>query len=103
MTPLGIEEARNRLLSMVGETVYVHLEVNPEAYIRNVPCKLKDVAVMGDHAYRVHLVLTDPDGLLSISGVTDFVDDGDAIVITGFDTQSRIRQTLTVSRRLLAM
>ncbi|GMA58517.1 hypothetical protein GCM10025858_30200 [Alicyclobacillus sacchari] len=60
MTPLGIDEAKERLLSMIGETVYVHLEVNPEAYIRNVACRLKDVAIMGDHAYRVHLVFTEP-------------------------------------------
>jgi len=101
MRTLGASEARDRLEAWRGLQVYVHLEVNPEAYLRNASATLDEVGIFGDGLYRVHLRFRNPDGLLYIQDVTEFVEDGSALVMMGFDGQNRVRQTLTVSKEPL--
>ncbi|WP_206831410.1 DUF1806 family protein [Alicyclobacillus fructus] len=98
MRTLGIAEAKAMLEAWRGTRVYVHLEVNPEAYLRNASATLADAGLFGDGLYRVHLRFRDPDGLLYIQDVTEFVEDGSALVMMGLDGQNRVRQTATVSK-----
>ncbi|AEJ42916.1 DUF1806 family protein [Alicyclobacillus acidocaldarius] len=97
MRTLGAAEAKERLEAWRGSRVYVHFEVNPEAYLRNASATLDEVGMFGDGLYRLHLRFRDPDGLLYIQDVTEFVEDGSALVAMGLDGQNRVRQTLTVS------
>ncbi|WP_234969652.1 DUF1806 family protein [Alicyclobacillus vulcanalis] len=94
---MGALEAIRRLEAWRGQRVYVHLEVNPEAYLRNASGTLDEVGLFGEGLFRVHLRLRDPAALVYIQDVTEFVEDGSAIVMMGLDGQHRVRQTLTVS------
>ncbi|WP_067618863.1 DUF1806 family protein [Alicyclobacillus acidiphilus] len=97
MQTLSLDEAKNVLQSYVNRPVYIHLEVNPEAYLRNALVTYTKCEFFGEDSYRVHFLLTNPEGMLSIKDVTDAYDDGGVIVLCGYDDQSRIAQTLSVS------
>lgn len=103
MQTLSIVETKKILESYVNQTVYVHLEVNPEAYVRNAALTFTKCEFFGNDSLRVHLALKNPDGMLSIKDVTDFYDDDGVIVLCGYDDQSRIAQTLSISLKPLAM
>lgn len=104
MRTLTVEQAQGILNEYVGKRLYVHMEVNPEAYIRNAEFELEQASLVSwQGAYRVHLTWGEQKGILTVNEVTDFYDDGGVLVMTAYDSQSRIAQTLSVSDVPLTM
>ncbi|MFB5190303.1 DUF1806 family protein [Alicyclobacillus fastidiosus] len=99
----SVDEAKAWLAQYVGQTVYLHMEVNPQGYIRNVPVLLKLAHIHGDGAYRVYLEWEQPNGIVQLNDVTDFYEENGVFIFTAYDNQSRIAHSLEVSPKALSM
>jgi hypothetical protein len=103
MIPLHPETVLRQLEQWKGKDVYIHLEVNPEAYIRNAKVELIEAHVKGDGPYRVFLELGQERGLIQINGITHMSVDENMVICTGYDDQNRLAQTLEVSIKPFSM
>lgn len=103
MKTLSVLDAKTWLSQRLGLEVFLHMEVNPEAYIRNASVQLLKADILGDGPYRVHLQWESPAGILTINDISDMVEDDGVLVFTGYDSQTRIAQTLCLSQQPLSM
>lgn len=103
MEKLSLEQTQAWFAKVCGLRIYLHMEVNPEAYIRNAYVNLVSAHIIGDGPYRIHLQWTEPQGIMTINDISEMYDDGGILVCTGYDSQTRIAQTLSVSLQPLSM
>ncbi|WAH35864.1 DUF1806 family protein [Alicyclobacillus dauci] len=103
MRELTIDEAKQWLQTRIGRTVYLHMESNPEGYIRNIPVHLRAVHIRGEGPYRVYVEWDNPQGILQVNDITDVYEDEAVLVFTAYDTQTRISHNLEISVQPLSM
>ena len=102
MEPLHPERLRAHLEQLVGNTVYIHLEVNPGAYWRNGQAILHAAHVRGEHDYRVFLELDAGLGLIQVDQLTHMQLAEDQVICTGYDEHERLARTVEISRKPFA-
>lgn len=102
MEPVKPERVLKQLESWQGQTVYVHLEVNPGAYWRNGEATLKRAHVKGSGHVRVYLEF-EGDSLIHIDDLTHMELTSDMVICTGYDSNDRIARTVEVSVRPFKM
>lgn len=95
MIAMKPEVVERQLQAFVGQTIFVHLEVNPGAYWRNGSGQLRAVHVNGDGSYRVFLEL-DTAGLIHVDDLTHMQVDAEMVICTGYDSHDRIARTVEV-------
>lgn len=88
---------------MCGNLVFLHMEVNPGAYIRNAAVKLERYHVRGDGVYRVYLEFADRQGILHMDDVTEARVEEGRVLFVGYDERERLARTLVISLQPLSM
>lgn len=100
---MTVQEAQTWLQARVGQSVYLHLESNPQGYIRNAEVTLKSGHIHGDGPYRIYVQWDNPTGLVQLNEVTDIYEDEHVLIFTAYDTQTRISHNLEISTQPLSM
>ncbi|MFD1673358.1 DUF1806 family protein [Alicyclobacillus fodiniaquatilis] len=103
MQSLSVQDAEAWLKRHQGLTLYVHLEVNPQGYIRNAKVAFRAGHIKGAGPYRVYLTWDDPEGMVQLNEITDFYEENACLICTAYDTQSRIAQSVVLSPVPLSM
>jgi hypothetical protein len=87
-----------RLRTFTG-AAYIHAEVTPGGFTRNIAVRIEETFVHGDGPYRVTLRLPDR-GWIRIEGLTHAVleDEAGRLLIAGHDETGRLTTALELSR-----
>lgn len=80
----------------LGQTVHVHLEVNPGAYWRNGSGILTQAHVKGDGPFRVFLEFIEG-GLIQVDDLTHMDIHDNIVLCIAFDNQDRLARLIEVS------
>lgn len=87
-----------------GKPVFLHLEVNPGAYLRNGTSVLTAFHLKGEGPYRVFLELESAGpsehphkGLIQVNDITHMHLEDGLLILTGYDDKDRIAQTIEIS------
>ncbi|WP_067718909.1 DUF1806 family protein [Ferroacidibacillus organovorans] len=100
---MDLKKIAAHLDPMCGTPVFLHMEVNPGAYIRNAMVTLERYHVRGQGVYRIYLQFADQQGILHMDDVTEArVEDG-RVLFVGYDEMERIARTLVISSQPLSM
>ncbi len=85
------------LQQFIGKSAYLHMEVNPGAYLRNSKVRISDVHVLGDNPFRIYLQLDDGQALLQMDNVTHMLITQEMVITTGYDEYGRLARTIEVA------
>jgi len=95
------EELAELLRGFEGGTVFLHVEVTPGAFVRNVKAEILKSHVAGEGMYRVALQLPE-DGWIRAEGLTHaVVDEEGRLIIASHDELGRLTVALEISREKL--
>lgn len=87
----------NALQAYQGRKVFIHAEVIPGGFLRNVSVEVIQSYIAGDGPFRVAL-RTEDEGWIRMEGLTDYeIDDQGRLLIAGHDDQGRITTALELS------
>lgn len=77
---------------------YIHFEVIPGGFVRNLQARIEQIFVAGENPYRVALKLAE-NGWIRIEGLTYYeLDQYGRLILSGHDDQGRITATLLLSK-----
>lgn len=97
MQHIQMEELKLHLRSYEGKQVYVHVEVTPGAFVRNVKVHIAQTYANGNGPYRVALRLED-DGWIRVEGLTHLTIDAEGrLIVAGHDEKGRLTAALELS------
>lgn len=98
MQPIDVNTVRRALEAFEGAAVYVHAEVTPGAFVRNICLTAERLYIAGEHPFRVALRFG-PEGWIRAEGLTHYVIDGKGrLLMAGHDEHGRITTALELSR-----
>ncbi|MEW9702012.1 DUF1806 family protein [Paenibacillus sp. SI8] len=96
MQLIEADKLRQILQGFEGKDVYVHVEVNPGALLRNVRVKVRQAHLAGTGAYRIALRIEE-EGWIRVEGITHFhIDHRGRLLTAGYDDRNRIAAVLQV-------
>ncbi|MNI47708.1 hypothetical protein D3C73_1022400 [compost metagenome] len=96
MQPIHLEQLRPVLQSFEGKEVYVHTEVNPGAFLRNIRVEVERAYISGEGTYRLALRLRG-NGWIRTEQITHFnIDAGGRVFAAGYDEHYRITTLLQI-------
>jgi|HigsolmetaGSP12D_1036236.scaffolds.fasta_scaffold00812_10 hypothetical protein len=97
MKPI-VKEELERLLKRYAGECYVHFEVVPGGFVRNVRAHVAETHVAGESPYRVALKLAE-DGWIRMEGLSHWTtDEQGRLILSGHDSQGRITATLLLGK-----
>lgn len=97
MELLQKEVVLEALQQFIGKHAYMHVEVNPGAYLRNSKVQISSVYVLGDNPYRIFLQFDGGQALLQMDNVTHMLVTQDIVIATGYDEYGRLARTIEIS------
>ncbi|MBD2869966.1 DUF1806 family protein [Paenibacillus arenilitoris] len=97
MRPIRLEEITALLSPYEGRSPFMHIEVTPGAFVRNVQATVVQAYVRGAGPFRVALRLAD-DGWTRVEGLTHLtVDEEGRLLMAGHDDKGRLTCALQLS------
>ncbi|HZG85612.1 DUF1806 family protein [Paenibacillus sp.] len=96
MQPIEIERLETVLQAYEGRTPYIHVEVTPGAFVRNVTAAIEQAYVRGSGPYRVALRLKG-DGWIRAEGLTHMAEEPGRLLLAGHDELGRLTCGLQLS------
>jgi hypothetical protein len=85
------------LAAFDGHAVYMHVEVTPGGFARNIPLTVEASFVHGDGPFRVALRLPDR-GWIRVEGLTHMtVDEMGRLLLAGHDSDGKLTTALELS------
>lgn len=98
MQPINPSELESLLRPFEGRTAYLHVEVTPGAFVRNVLAQVEKTHVAGAGPYRVALKLAEH-GWVRVEGLTHRArDEQERLLLAGHDDKGRLTTALQLSR-----
>lgn len=96
MKPIDRKKVEKALRTFENHSVYIHSEVTPGGFSRNILVQVTKCYIMGDGPFRVTLKLSDQ-GWIRIEGLTDYVHQNGQLLLAGHDEKGRLRTGLEIS------
>lgn len=98
MQPIIASELESNLRQYEGHTVYLHVEVTPGAFVRNMKTLILKSYAAGTGPFRVALKLPDH-GWVRVEGLTHgLMDEKERLILAGHDDNGRLTAALEISR-----
>jgi len=80
-----------------GQKAYIHAEVIPGGFLRNISVQIIQTYIAGDGPYRIAL-RTENEGWIRMENLTDYeIDEQGRLLIAGHDDQGRIMTAFELS------
>jgi hypothetical protein len=101
--PIEAEELVLALRRLNGRRVYLHVEVTPGGFMRNLTAEIEEAVLRGDGpTYRVALRCSGH-GWVVMEGLTHMsVKDGDPLLLCTLEEEDRLTRVLQISEEVLA-
>lgn len=91
------DELEHALKNYTGD-YYIHFEVIPGGFVRNLQAKVEQTYISGENPFRIALKLAQ-DGWIRIEDLTYYeIDSQGRLILSGHDEQGRITTTLLLSK-----
>lgn len=98
MKAINKKIVEDALLSFSGTSPYIHCEVTPGGFVRNVRVEVLQTFIAGDGPYRAALKLAN-DGWIRVEELTDYeIDEQGRLLLAGHDDTGRLTTALQLSK-----
>ncbi len=103
LRPIDERELVQAAAELSGRMVYLHMEVTPGGFVRNLTADLQEMVVRRDHAtYRVALRCAN-DGWVVVEGLTHMaIGEGEPLLLCALVEEDRLTRVLQISEEAFA-
>lgn len=100
--PIDAAELTQALRLLAGQSVYLHMEVTPGGFLRNLRTELNEAVLRCDGAtYRLALRCVEH-GWVVLEGLTHMAVQDDVLLICTLEGEDRMTRVLEISKEALA-